>query len=199
MTLAELLAIDAEVLGRGRLVAFTTPVIVPADILARLAYGAYNFHPGPPQYPGLTPAQFAVYEQAREFGATAHAMAARVDAGPIVAVELFEVAPGATVLDLELGSYRALAHLFWGLAGMLATQAEPLRPLGIEWGGQKSSRRSYEALCDIPLDISREDLERRISAFGGNYFGITPSISLHGFRFNLVAPAAPEVPRWPQD
>ena len=62
-------------LARARLIAFATPVIVPGRILASLGYGAYNFHPGPPQYPGWAPAHFALYEQANEFGATVHAMA----------------------------------------------------------------------------------------------------------------------------
>src|ERR1700743_1186237 len=79
-----LAALDATILRRARLIAFSSPVIVPPAVLSALGYGAYNFHPGPPDYPGWAPAHFALYEGASEFGATAHAMAARVDSGPIV-------------------------------------------------------------------------------------------------------------------
>jgi methionyl-tRNA formyltransferase len=75
LTLGDLAAFDTAMLSRSRLIAFATPVIVPAGILASLGHGAYNFHPGPPQYPGWAPAHFALYEQATEFGATVHAMA----------------------------------------------------------------------------------------------------------------------------
>src|SRR5215475_4462948 len=89
LTLEDLAAIEPEVLGEARLVAFTSGVIVPRSILAALGHGAYNFHPGPPNYPGWAPAHFALYDGARTFGATAHVMAARVDSGPIVGVEPF--------------------------------------------------------------------------------------------------------------
>ena len=87
----DLAAIDTGVLRRARLIAFSSPVIVPPDVLSALGFGAYNFHPGPPEYPGWAPAHFALYEGAAEFGATAHAMAERVDSGPIVAVSRFPI------------------------------------------------------------------------------------------------------------
>ena len=68
-------ALAADELARSRLIAFATPLIVPASVIDGLGFGAYNFHPGPPQYPGWAPAHFALYEQATEFGATVHAMA----------------------------------------------------------------------------------------------------------------------------
>ena len=59
-TLAELNALKPDTLARARLIAYVTSVIVPADVLDRLGYGAYNFHPGPPSYPGWAPAHFAL-------------------------------------------------------------------------------------------------------------------------------------------
>jgi methionyl-tRNA formyltransferase len=52
-TLDELDALTPDELARARLIAFSTDVIVPLRILDALGYGAYNFHPGPPNYPGL--------------------------------------------------------------------------------------------------------------------------------------------------
>ena len=73
--------------GARRLVAFSTHIIVPGPILDGLSAPAYNFHPGPPTYPGSHAASFAIYEGAEHFGATAHVMDHQVDCGPIVAVE----------------------------------------------------------------------------------------------------------------
>jgi hypothetical protein len=48
--------------------------------------------------------------------------------------------------------------------------------------------------CDIPADLPREELERRLFAFGAGSFGVAPTITLHGHRFRYVAPApAPTV------
>jgi hypothetical protein len=41
-------------------------------------------------------------------------------------------------------------------------------------------------MCDIPLDISKSELERRLKVFGGNYFGVSPTIRLHGVEFRAV-------------
>jgi methionyl-tRNA formyltransferase len=176
------------VLRRARLIAFVTPVIVPNSILAQLGYGAFNFHPGPPSYPGWAPAHFALYDQATEFGATAHVMIEQVDAGPIVDVATFPIPADLSVQALEGLAYAHLAQLFWRMAKAFATDPTPPPTLSIQWGSKKYSRRAYRAICDIPLDIPKDELDRRIKVFGGNHFGISPTINLHGIEFRAVAP-----------
>jgi methionyl-tRNA formyltransferase len=179
-------AFDDAKLGRSRLVAFATSVIVPPTVLDALGFGAYNFHPGPPQYPGWAPAHFALYEQATEFGATVHVMAERVDTGPIANVVRFAIPPQIDVLGLEGLAYAHLARLFWNLAEKLANNPEPLPESELKWSGKRYSRRAYRAICNIPLDISQEDLERRLRVVGGNHFGVAPTIRLHGVEFKVV-------------
>jgi len=197
MTLAELQSIEPRLLRRARLIGFSTGVVVPAQILKTLGYGAYNFHPGPPRYPGRTPSHFAIYDRVTEFGATAHIMVERVDAGPIVGVELFAIPPGTSVLKLHELAYEYMVRLFWRLANDLATQAGPLPELPLRWCGQKSSVRLYASMCDIPAAISKDDLDRRIAAFGCGHLGFDPTIILHGHRFRYVGagePATTEAP-----
>jgi hypothetical protein len=50
------------------------------------------------------------------------------------------------------------------------------------------SRRAYRAICNIPVDIPKDELDRRIRLFGGNRFGICPTINLHGIEFRAVPP-----------
>src|SRR5579872_7024832 len=182
-TFADLDAIGEHVLRRARLIAFVTPVVVPLRILNALGYGAYNFHPGPPEYPGWAPAHFAIYDRAREFGATAHAMIEQVDAGPIVAVEYFTVQPHMTTHGLQELAYEKLAHLFWRMAKDLATRGEPFPELAIRWSGRRRTQRSYAAMCELPLGISKDELDRRIAAFGGGDFGVSLTMVVHGHGF----------------
>jgi methionyl-tRNA formyltransferase len=187
-TAADLAALSDDRLARARLIAFVTPVIVPKWTLDRLGYGGFNFHPGPPSYPGWAPAHFALYDGATEFGATVHVMHEQVDAGPIVKVAQFPVPAGISVLGLEGLAYAHLAQLFWQMAKALATDPKPPPPLPVQWGKRKNSRRAYRAMCEIPLDIDHDELQRRIRAFGGSHFGICPTIKLHGIEFRAVAP-----------
>ena len=165
-TLKDLSALEPDTLARARLIAYSTGVVVPAHLLDQLGYGAYNFHPGPPTYPGWAPAHFALYARARRFGATAHVMVARVDEGPIVGALLFSIPKGTCVASLEGMAYARLSYLFWTLAKPLATCSEPLPELPLRWSGTKSTRLDYAALCDVPLDIARDELDRRIEVFG---------------------------------
>jgi methionyl-tRNA formyltransferase len=52
VNLSDLIDIPPELLRRARLFAVTTDMTVPQHILEQLGYGAYNFHPGPPHFPG---------------------------------------------------------------------------------------------------------------------------------------------------
>ena len=162
VTAGDLAAVEPDLLPCARLVAFCSDVMVPRDALDRLGFGAYNFHPGSPQFPGWAPAVFAVSHRATMFGATAHVMTEKVDDGPIVGVEYFPVPANATVPGLEELAYAALARLFWQLAPALATQAAPLAELATRWNGKKGTRRRYAAMCGLPRDISKEELDRHI-------------------------------------
>jgi methionyl-tRNA formyltransferase len=185
-TSADLDALSADVLRRARLIAFVTSVIVPEAVLNRLGYGAINFHPGPPSYPGWAPAHFALYNREAEFGTTAHIMVEAVDAGPIVDVATFPIPADISVLGLEELTYGHLAQLFWRMARSLATDAELPPTLPLQWGNKKYSRRAYREICDIPLDIPKDELERRLKVFGDPHFGISPTIKLHGIEFRAV-------------
>ncbi|MDI3468854.1 MAG: Methionyl-tRNA formyltransferase [Pseudolabrys sp.] len=184
-----LAAIPETVLSRARLIAFATDVIVPASVLKALGYGAYNFHPGPPSYPGWAPAHFALYDGARWFGATAHHMVERVDAGPVVGVESFAMPAGISIRELEQIAYIRMARLFWSLAKRLVSR-EPLPALPVAWGTRRTTRQMYVRMCDIPADIDKAELNRRLAAFDDDFRGIPLTVTIHGVKFKLTPSAS---------
>lgn len=149
-----------------RLVAFCTSVIVPTDILNAVMHPAYNFHPGPPTYPGSYVANFAIYDQAEMFGATAHEMAAQVDSGPIVGVDWFRVPDGLRFTDLEIKAYQALVRLFMGLAGHLANDMAALPHMDMTWSGEATTKKDYERMRAVDATMSEAEIKRRFRAFG---------------------------------
>ena len=181
----QLSAISQPFLARARLIAFATDIIVTDSTLGQLGYGAYNFHPGPPSYPGWAPAHFALYDGASSFGATAHVMTERVDAGPIVGVETFAVPAGMKIRELEQIAYIRMARLFWRLSEQLATSSAPLPILPIDWGTRRSTKRMYSQMCDISTDITHAELTRRLWAFCDDFRKVVPTITLHGVKFRL--------------
>lgn len=130
----------------ARILSFEFSDIVPEEVLKASAFGAYNFHPGSPAYPGWSPALFAAQEGAPVFGATLHEMTAKVDAGPIVGTELFQTASPLDQHQLEKQAYQASLNLLKRFAPDLALA--PTIPVATwqSWQGQRRTRRQAALL-----------------------------------------------------
>ena len=111
-----LAAVENELLADARLVTFGAAQALPSTTIAALGHGGYNFHPGPPAYPGWMPSAFAVYDGATEFGATAHALSATTDGGVIVAADTFPVSAGTTRAEIAKRAYLSMLGLFRRIA-----------------------------------------------------------------------------------
>ena len=177
-------------LRQTRLVSFGSEVIVPAEILMRLACGAYNFHPGPPTYPGRFPSSFFINDGGTRFASTVHEMAAKVDAGAIHVVDWFDVPGDIDCVSLNTLSFQSLFALFQKLAAHLAQNDEPLSRSGDTWSGRTTTQQDFNALCCLPIGdmgdmgISAEDFQRRYRAVGeGPDHAL--EFTVHGHRFRL--------------
>jgi len=152
--------------GRVRLISFGGSVIVPAALLARCEGGAYNFHPGPPEYPGIFPSVFALYDNAAIFGVTLHEMTVKVDSGPIVEVARFPIAKEWNRLQLDSAAFSALLGMLAHSAAELADVAKPLSHAHETWGVPYRTRHDFEALCRLPEDATAAEFTRRYRAIG---------------------------------
>jgi len=100
-------------------ISYLSPWIIPEELLKRARCAAINFHPGPPEYPGIGCTNFAIYEGVAAFGVTCHHMASKVDTGPIIRVLRFPVYPTDTVLSLTQKCYGYIAYLFYEIADLI--------------------------------------------------------------------------------
>ena len=183
-----LTAVDPKLLPDSRLVGFMADPALPPAALTALGFGAYNFHAGPPAYPGWMPAAFAVYDEATEFGATAHAMSGREEGGAIIGIDTFPVAPGTSRAELARRAYLAMLALFRRLAPALATRPAPLPALPNQWGNRRTTRALFADLCDIPTDIEKAELLRRVRGLGEGDGYSVPTVWLHGIPFRFTPP-----------
>lgn len=183
-TLAELNQACSEPVDGRRLVAFCTPVIVPSQILESQGGPSYNFHPGPPNYPGLFPACHAIMDRATRFGATAHVITKEIDSGAIVGVEEAEISADIDRLHLEALSRHLVVSLFHRLAPLLVNTRTPLPASDVSWSGRVTTRQDFENLCELPADVGEEEFALRYRAVGeGPEHALY--INLHGRRFRL--------------
>lgn len=116
------------------LVSFRGDLVVPERIFSRAAKGAINFHPSPPWFRGLGGQHYAIYDGHDTYGTTCHHLAASIDAGSIIDVKTFAVAPGETTSALRqhVGAY-SLAQFYEVVSKYLA-RGVPLPETADIWG-----------------------------------------------------------------
>jgi methionyl-tRNA formyltransferase len=141
------------------IVSYLSRWIVPAELLGRATH-AINFHPGPPEYPGYGCNNFAIYDGAREYGATCHHMAPEVDTGPIVAVARFPVLPTDTGGTLLLRTYDYQLVLFYDVVGRII-HGERLPAARDKWTRKPFTKRQFENLGRITPEMSQDEAARR--------------------------------------
>jgi len=138
--------------AESRIIAFLTDVIVPGDVIEALTPVPYNIHPGPPAYPGSHPESFALWEDAKTYGVTAHEMTARVDEGAIIATSDFAIPEGCSRIELADLAYARAVDLFAFVGAHCAMSDDPLPPNGEVWSGKKRTKKEFADLIgEIPL------------------------------------------------
>jgi len=145
------------------MISFISPWIYPGPLLSNAAMAAINFHPGSPEYPGTGCTNFAVYNDAKEYGITCHYMNAGVDSGKIIAVKRFPVHEGDTVYSLTQHCYQLIEENFYELMNGIL-KGQPLPVTNEEWKRKPYTRKQLDELCTIRPDMSEEEVTKRIKA-----------------------------------
>lgn len=137
--------------------------IVPQWLLDRASI-ALNFHPAPPEYPGIGGLNWALYEERTSFGVTCHHMAGKVDSGPIVQVVRFPIRRADDAPALFRRTHQHLEYLAGGVSGRLASGWKPTASAE-SWAGPPRTRRQLNAMMKLRGDAPPSELIKRVRAF----------------------------------
>jgi len=162
------------------IISYLSRWVVPQDLLNRAKIAAINFHPASPEYPGIGCNNFALYEDAKEYGVTCHHMAGKVDTGKIIKVRRFPVYPEDGVDELLARTYENQMALFFDIAQVMAEGRE-LPTSAESWTRPPFSRKQFEELFKITPDMNQQEIARRVRAISYRHW--QPYIQLGGFRF----------------
>ncbi|MDU9021009.1 formyltransferase family protein [Pseudomonas corrugata] len=171
---------------------FRSLFVLPKRILDRAKIAAINFHPGSVEYPGSGCLNFALYENAKEYGVTAHLMSEKVDGGNIIECRRFPIFLGDTVNSLLERTHLKLLDLFLDTAGGIGALGDGyikkllIKSGGEKWRGEARRMKELDRLSTIDIGVSAPELERIIRATHTDLF--PPKIILHGYEFSLRSP-----------
>ena len=162
------------------IISYLSRWVVPEELLNRAKIAAINFHPASPEYPGIGCNNFALYENAQEYGVTCHHMARKVDTGRIIKVRRFPVHPEDGVEEILQRTYENQMALFFEIAELIAEGKE--LPVSTEtWTRPPFSRKQFDELFKIAPDMSADEVRRRVRAI--SYKQWQPYVEIHGYRF----------------
>jgi len=144
-------------------ISYLSPWVIPDWLLARAKKAAINFHPGPPEYPGIGCTNFAIYNEEKIFGITCHHMISHVDSGAIIEVKRFPIYPSDNVFELTKRCYIHIFELFKEIV-MIIQKDCSLPSSAEQWKRKAYTRSELDALCVIRPDMSETEIQRRLKA-----------------------------------
>lgn len=171
---------------------FRSLFVLPKYLIDRAKISAVNFHPAPVEYPGSGCLNFALYDDAKEYGVTAHIMNEKVDNGAILECRRFTVLPSDSVDTLLSRTHIKLIDLFFDtvsdlvLGGKDALDKKVKKSAAEKWRGNATKMKDFERLNNISINVTEEELERIIRATYTEKF--PPYINLFGYEFALKSP-----------
>ena len=156
------------------IISYLSPWIITNNLLNKTKLYNINFHPGPPNYPGIGCYNFAIYNQEKFYGVTAHIMNSKVDTGKILGVKKFKINKHITLDKLINLSYLKMYELFKDIVNK--TLKNELFPnSNISWTRKPYKRIDLENLCLIKKNYKKNEILKRIRStyypgYPGPYF-----------------------------
>lgn len=162
---------------------FLAPIIIPKGILEKVTKSSINFHPAPPEWPGVGSASFALYENEKTFGACAHLMHKKVDSGPIIRTTRFPILTEDTCETLFSRALNFSLFLFYEvLYEIYCTGTISLS--GEKWKGKTTTRAQFEKWMTLTPESPVNEIHRKVRALRHSLFP-GPYIEIDGLKFEL--------------
>ncbi|AIY41313.1 UDP-4-amino-4-deoxy-L-arabinose formyltransferase [Collimonas arenae] len=123
--------------------------MLPVNLLALARHGAFNMHGSLlPKYRGRVPINWAVLHGETETGATLHEMAAKPDAGAIVAQTIVPILPDDTAYEVFGKVVVAAEQTLWNVLPAMLAGNTPKLPNNLAQGSYFGGRKPADGEID---------------------------------------------------
>ena len=165
---------------------FRSYYILKKNLLTRIKKAAINFHPGPPEYRGTGCVNYAIYNNSKFYGCTAHLINEKVDNGKILDVKKFNISNKETVEQVLSKTYKIMATQAKSLINKINLEPEVLkkkikRNKKLNWSKKIKTLKQLDQFYEISKNIRKDDFLKKIRATNTSKF--KPYIFLHGKKF----------------
>lgn len=123
--------------------------MIPVELLAVAKHGAYNMHGSLlPKYRGRVPVNWAILHGETETGATLHEMAAKPDAGAIIAQTSVPILPDDTAYEVFGKLTVAAEQTLWNVLPDIVAGRPPKLPNDLSVGSYFGGRKPEDGRID---------------------------------------------------
>ena len=143
---------------------FRSFFILKKNFIKKAKFAAINFHPGPPKYRGIGCVNFAILNNERKYGSTAHLIDENIDHGKIINVRYFSIKKNDGVENILNKTYHHQYLQFINIVGQLAKSDLSLQRFiksskKEKWSQKLYKRKDLNKLYDINVRTSKKMLD----------------------------------------
>ena len=167
---------------------FRSLYILKNNILKKVNKAAINFHPGPPEYRGTGCVNYALYENSKFYGCTAHLINVKVDSGKIIDVKKFNINKKNSMSEVLAKTYETMSSL--AISTIKNIKKNPdfvenqiLKNKDMKWSNKIRKLKDLNNFYQINKNIKKNDFFKKIRATDTPKF--KPYIKLYGKKFIL--------------
>ena len=166
------------------LISFLNAVYIDKSVRKKIKINSFNFHPGPPEYPGYGCYNFALLDKVNFYGSTIHIINDKFDNGKILAVNRFEV----SYKKLNLDKLIAMTHrsIIKQAKNFIKDILENKLKINVKfkWKKKAFTKKEFEIAREIKINDSKENVLKKIKAFSyKDYENVY--INFKGFKFEF--------------
>ena len=166
------------------LISFLNSMYIDKSVRKKIKINSFNFHPGPPKYPGFGCYNFALLDNVNFYGSTVHMINDKFDNGKIVNFNKFKIS--YEKLDLEKlisMTHRNIIKQAKDFINDILNKKLKIKS-NFKWKRKAYTKREFEIAREIKLNDSKANVLKKIKAFSyKNYESVY--IKFKGFKFEF--------------
>ena len=166
------------------LISFLNSIYIDKNVRKKIKVGSFNFHPGPPEYPGFGCYNFALLDKVNFYGSTVHVINDKFDNGKIINVNKFKISYKKLNLEKLIAmTHRSIIRQAKDFINNILNEKLKTN-VSFKWKKKAYTKKEFDIAREIKLNDSRENILKKIKAFTyKNYESVY--INLKGYKFDF--------------
>ena len=151
------------------IICFRSYYILNKSEITKSKFASINFHPGPPEYRGIGCINYALYDNVKNYGVTAHLISEKIDSGKIIDVKKIKILKTDNLESLLKKTHFTQYIQAKKIIKLLYENNNNLKNLIYKfrkkkWSKSIKSRKDLDKFYEIKKNIKKDQLSRKIRA-----------------------------------